>query len=73
MGCGASTPVKHDSAKKTTTSAASHRDMRKRESSQLGVDLDVGPDYARVKHLGTALCYDLMFSRAKLNYLFRNI
>jgi hypothetical protein len=61
MGCGASTPVK-DGANATTT-AASHRDMRSKDSSQRGPDLFVAPEYKRVKHLGESHLHDISLNR----------
>lgn len=55
MGCASSTPVKEGRVKKNTTSAKSHSDIRKRDGSNLGPNLDVGPDYKLIKHLGTDL------------------
>lgn len=56
MGCGASSHVKNDDgADRRTTTAASHRDMRSRQSVQPKEDLDIGPEYVKIKHLGTFL------------------
>lgn len=49
MGCGSSTPVKSD--RTTSTTASGHAKMRTRAgdgSSQL----DIGPNYKAIKHLG---------------------
>lgn len=54
MGCGSSTPVKHELG--STTSAKKHYEMRTKDSSQHGPVLDVGPNYVQVKHLGESAC-----------------
>lgn len=54
MGCGSSTPVKDavQGMVKAGTTAASHANLRMKDSSQHGPNLDVGPDYKMMKHLG---------------------
>jgi len=52
MGCGASSHVKDDEAGRGTSTAATHRDMRSRQSVQPKEDLDIGPEYVKIKHLG---------------------
>lgn len=52
MGCGSSTPVKEDTKLGKGTTAASHANLRTKDGSGRGPELDVGPEYKISGHLG---------------------